>query len=58
MQYQIFVVSERVYNSLHTDTFFQGGIVVDGLIDHDNQQFLIVVRYQQKKEKRTIEAID
>lgn len=50
MQYQVFAVSDRIYTNTNVGDYFQGGIVVDGLLDEETEQFLLVIRYQQNKE--------
>lgn len=50
MQYQVFAVSDRIYTNTNVGDYFQGGIIVDGLVDYETEQCLLVVRYQQNKE--------
>lgn len=58
MQYQVFAVSDRIYTNTNVGDYFQGGIVADGLVDHETEQCLLVVRYQQNKESYEIRMFE
>jgi hypothetical protein len=60
MQYQIFPVTKRVYDSVRVGQFFQGGVCIDGTSDQTGTDdvHLLIIKYDDKDYEVELEPLD